>query len=557
MGALCSSPGAAKLAMEEMKERERLEKEKKERKHPQKEVIVIVTGKPGSGKGTLCPLIAEKYGIKHLSTGDMLRAAVQAGTEIGKQADEVMKKGELVSDDLIVKLIGEAMEAKECRYGFILDGFPRTLGQAEELNKMLEARKKRVSLVLQFDVPNEVLVERITGRRIHKASGRSYHVKFNPPKEEGKDDVTGEPLEQRADDNEESLKSRLEAYATSTKPILEYYAKPTVEVPVLTVNADQPPEKVKEETMSMLEKKVKVPKPYVVIVTGKPGSGKGTLCPVISERYDMKHLSTGDMLRAAVQAGTEIGKQVDEVMKKGELVGDDLIVKLVGETMETMETKGGRFAGFLLDGFPRTLRQAESFNKLLEIRDQQVNLVLQFDVPDEVLVERITGRRIHKASGRSYHVKFNPPKEEGKDDVTGEPLEQRTDDNEEALKKRLEAYQQSTKPIMYYYEEDLHFGDRMVTIDGNQPPEKELESGSWEAGEASENVIPKYYNSGEHEFTYHDATYEVLRLPEASAEYRDTTQLIARREPERGSDCKFARSSDARLHVATKFILNK
>ena len=198
--------------------------------------ILILFGPPGAGKGSQAPRIVETKGIPQLSTGDMLRAAVAAGTEVGKQAKAVMESGGLVSDEIVVGIIKDRITEADCTNGFILDGFPRTVAQAEKLDEMLKETGEAVSSVVELSVPDAVLEERICGRWIHKSSGRSYHVKFAPPKSlpEGAkpdesnmlDDETGEPLMQRGDDTAEALKSRLEAYHAQTVPILDHY-KPT------------------------------------------------------------------------------------------------------------------------------------------------------------------------------------------------------------------------------------------------------------------------------------------------------------------------------------------
>ena len=192
---------------------------------PSDKLQVIFIGPPGSGKGTQGTFLHEEYGVCHLATGDMLRAAVKAGTDVGKQAKAVMERGELVSDDIMINLIKENIGSDNCKGGFILDGFPRTLPQAEKLDEMLTARNSSIDQALEFKVEDSLLVRRITGRWIHQPSGRSYHTEFAPPKVPGKDDVTGEDLIQRADDNEETLKKRLVAYHSQTAPVLEYYKK--------------------------------------------------------------------------------------------------------------------------------------------------------------------------------------------------------------------------------------------------------------------------------------------------------------------------------------------
>lgn len=181
---------------------------------------LILLGAPGAGKGTQAAFICQKYGIPQISTGDMLRAAVKAGTPLGLAAKRVMDSGALVGDDIIIGLVKERLTQPDCARGFLFDGFPRTIPQAEA---MREAGVK-LDYVLEIDVPFEAIIERMSGRRSHAASGRSYHIKFNPPKVAGVDDVTGEPLIQRDDDKEDTVKKRLEVYASQTRPLVDYYA---------------------------------------------------------------------------------------------------------------------------------------------------------------------------------------------------------------------------------------------------------------------------------------------------------------------------------------------
>ncbi len=182
---------------------------------------LILLGGPGAGKGTQANFIKERYNIPQISTGDMLRAAVKAGTELGKQAKTYMDSGGLVPDDVIIGLVKERIKEPDCEKGFLFDGFPRTIPQADA---MREAGVP-IDAVVDIDVPDEEIIKRMSGRRVHLASGRTYHVIFNPPKEEGKDDVTGEPLIQRDDDKEETVRKRLEVYHSQTEPLVEYYKK--------------------------------------------------------------------------------------------------------------------------------------------------------------------------------------------------------------------------------------------------------------------------------------------------------------------------------------------
>ncbi len=180
---------------------------------------LILLGPPGAGKGTQATFICQKFGIPQISTGDMLRAAVKAGTAMGLAAKKVMDAGGLVSDEIIIGLVKERIGQPDCANGFLFDGFPRTIPQADAMKTAGVA----IEAVLEIDVPDEAIVERMSGRRVHPASGRSYHLKFNPPKVAGKDDVTGEELIQRDDDREETVKKRLAVYQSQTRPLVEYY----------------------------------------------------------------------------------------------------------------------------------------------------------------------------------------------------------------------------------------------------------------------------------------------------------------------------------------------
>ncbi len=182
---------------------------------------LILLGGPGAGKGTQANFIKERYGIPQISTGDMLRAAVKAGTELGKQAKKVMDAGGLVSDDIIIGLVKERIKEPDCQKGFLFDGFPRTIPQADAMKNAGVA----IDAVVDVDVPDSEIIKRMSGRRVHLASGRTYHIVFNPPKVEGKDDVTGEDLIQRDDDKEETVRKRLDVYHSQTEPLIDYYKK--------------------------------------------------------------------------------------------------------------------------------------------------------------------------------------------------------------------------------------------------------------------------------------------------------------------------------------------
>ena len=204
---------------------------------------IILLGAPGAGKGTQAQFIKEKYNIPQISTGDMLRAAVKAGTELGLQAKQKMDAGELVSDDIIIGIVKERVKEADCANGYLLDGFPRTIPQADAMRE----NNIDVDYVVEIDVDHEEIVKRLSGRRVHPASGRVYHVTYNPPKEAGKDDVTGEPLIQRDDDKEDTIRRRLAVYVEQTKPLIAYYSDWAEK------DADAAPEYVRVEGVGSVE----------------------------------------------------------------------------------------------------------------------------------------------------------------------------------------------------------------------------------------------------------------------------------------------------------------
>ena len=180
---------------------------------------IILLGAPGAGKGTQAQFLMKTFNIPQISTGDMLRAAIKEGTELGQKAKQVMDEGKLVSDDIMIGLVQERVSQEDCKHGFLLDGFPRTIPQADGMHEA----GIEIDYVLEFDVPDDVIVERMAGRRVHPGSGRVYHVTYNPPQAAGKDDVTGEDLIVRDDDKEETVRYRLSVYHEQTKPLVDYY----------------------------------------------------------------------------------------------------------------------------------------------------------------------------------------------------------------------------------------------------------------------------------------------------------------------------------------------
>jgi len=207
-------------------------------------IRAVLLGPPGAGKGTQSPRLKEEYCVCHLATGDLLRAEISSGSPLGTEIKAVIDQGKLVSDELVLRMVRDNLDKPECKNGFLLDGFPRTIGQAEKLDIMLEKRSQPLDAVVEFSIDDSLLVSRICGRWFHLASGRSYHEEFHPPRVPGKDDITGEPLIKRSDDNPETLKKRLSQYHGLTSPLVNYYKTRGLHH---SVDASQPANTVSEQ----------------------------------------------------------------------------------------------------------------------------------------------------------------------------------------------------------------------------------------------------------------------------------------------------------------------
>lgn len=350
--------------------------------------VVFVIGGPGSGKGTQCERIVNKYGFTHLSTGDLLRAEVASGSARGKELTAIMEKGELVPLDTVLQLLKEAMLAKaSTSKGFLIDGYPREMEQGTRFEKEVTPAR----FALYFEVSDATMTKRLMGRA--ETSGR-------------------------VDDNEETIKKRLKTFHDITTPVVDYYDK---QGKLKRVKAEAGPDEVFKEVEAifdeMLNTEARLAEAKVVFVVGGPGSGKGTQCARIVEKYGFCHLSSGDLLRAEVSSGSERGKKLNAIMEKGELVSLDVVLELIREAMlnKLSETKC-----FLIDGYPREMEQGTRFeNEITECSN-----VLYFEVSDDTMTERLLDRG--KTSGR-------------------------VDDNAETIKKRLQTFHNQTQPVIDHY----------------------------------------------------------------------------------------------------------
>eukprot|EP00930_Biecheleria_cincta_P037428 TRINITY_DN2568_c0_g1_i1.p1 TRINITY_DN2568_c0_g1~~TRINITY_DN2568_c0_g1_i1.p1 ORF type:complete len:514 (+),score=104.39 TRINITY_DN2568_c0_g1_i1:51-1544(+) len=402
---------------------------------------LILFGAPGSGKGTQCEMLKKELGLKHISTGDVLRDHVKRGTELGKMAKECMDAGKLVPDQVMLDLIAE--ETKDACNGWMIDGMPRTPVQAEAMMKMGLVPQIFVTL----EVPDEVLEERITLRRLDPETGTIYHLKFKPPPE---DPAMQARLIQRSDDTAEKLKTRLQMYHSNLNSVKDVYRNRGTLAEL--DGASGGIEGVSARVLCSVLKSRLPPKsstPLRLVLFGAPGSGKGTQCEMLRDELGLKHISTGDVLRDHVKRGTELGKMAKEYMDAGKLVPDQVMLDLIAE-----ETKDAN-NGWMIDGMPRTPVQAESMMQMGLVPD----IFITLEVPDEVLEERITLRRLDPETGTIYHLKFKPPPE---DETIKARLTQRSDDTAEKLKTRLQGYHSNLNSVKAIYKKH----QTLAEIDG-------------------------------------------------------------------------------------------
>eukprot|EP01028_Stygiella_incarcerata_P001329 TRINITY_DN1221_c0_g1_i2.p1 TRINITY_DN1221_c0_g1~~TRINITY_DN1221_c0_g1_i2.p1 ORF type:complete len:469 (-),score=131.11 TRINITY_DN1221_c0_g1_i2:169-1575(-) len=401
---------------------------------------IIIAGAPASGKGTQCERIVESFGVAHISTGDLLRAAVAAKSELGMKAQKYMDAGDLVPDEVVIGLVKERLKEPDCmEKGWLLDGFPRTRPQALALQSSGVLADKFIYL----DVPDDTVVERISNRRQDPVTGKIYHLVYAPPES----DEIASRLTQRSDDSEETVRRRLQNFHRNIGPVMEAYRHVCQ-----TFDGTRKPDEIFKDIKDFItfSGSSVISQGLKVIISGAPASGKGTQCEHIVENFGVVHISTGDLLRSEISKGSEIGIEAKKWIDQGQLVPDDVIINMVRDRLSQTDCKN---KGWLLDGFPRTKSQALALSAMGVLPDKFV----QLDVPDHVIVERVTGRRLDPTTGKIYHIKFSPPPA----DVADRCI-QREDDNEETCRKRLDVYHKNADEVIDSYRSLVH------RIDGNR-----------------------------------------------------------------------------------------
>ncbi len=363
---------------------------------------IAIFGPPGAGKGTQSDLLIEKYNLVHISTGDILRNEIREKTELGMKADAVIRKGELVSDELIVQILEKKMNSHPDCNGFLMDGFPRTFVQAYILEGLLLKRHTSLLALISLEVPAEECKKRLLLRG--KTSGRS-------------------------DDTEKVIEHRLEEYRNKTLPVLQFYEERGILEPIKGIGSIQ---QIFERITRTVEKNLRKVL-FNIVILGYPGSGRGTQAKILAEKFNLMYISTGDILNEEVKSGSEIAATIKTYLDEGKLVPDDIVIRLI----EKKINRNKQVSGFVFKGFPRTLIQAYILDGLLRKQNTSISSIIDLSVPILQLVKRLAER--------------------GKTDQ-----KRRYDIQTESIVQRLEEHESKSRPVLDYYRKDK----KVETIDG-------------------------------------------------------------------------------------------
>lgn len=432
---------------------------------------IALIGPPGAGKGTHANSIALEYGLAHLSTGMLFRAHITDQSTLGLAARRYMSQGALVPDEIVDAMIEEWVRKTDPAVGILFDGFPRTLSQAQFLDDLFGEIGRTLDGILYFDVSDDVIVDRLPGREICRQCQTPYHLVHNPPAKPATCDACGGELYRREDDSPDIVRKRvrlsypmmdqlLDHYQTSTKVIL---IRGDAMFPQVAASLARALDGIRDRTAPFatasdiaevrrrhLPVRAKAGPDHAgldLVLLGGPGSGKGTQAAYLSNDLGVPQIATGDLFRENLKNKTELGRLAGGYLVRGELVPDDITDAMVQRRLEEPGTEGG----FILDGFPRNLHQAEALADMMHEMGRQLSGVLYIRVSDGEIIRRLSGRLICRVCQSTYHRDFKPPKQSEQCDVCGGELIQRDDDNEKTIRARLKTFHRQTRPLIEFY----------------------------------------------------------------------------------------------------------
>jgi adenylate kinase len=431
---------------------------------------IAVIGPSGAGKGTQANKLVPKFDLVHISTGDLFRESLKKQTALGRLAQKYMNQGELVPDEVVEAMVETYLLKSDPNKAILLDGFPRTKYQAKYLDEIFKEMGHTLEAVIYLKVSDEEIVKRLPGRVICRQCQTPYHKTHAPFTTCHK--CGSVEWYRRDDDNPETARARLKVFHRETAPLIEYYQQSGK---LIIIDGEGPIEGVcnniaeaiaairRKESRSATPEEVaeiqslKIVKQALsrdqasrsldIILLGAPGSGKGTQAVQLSQQLDLRRIATGDLFRKNIEAQTELGQLAKKYMDRGELVPDNVTEAMVRERLARPDT----LAGFVLDGFPRTLPQAEVLTEIMTDMERRIDGVIFINVPDEEIVERLAGRQICRDCQSPFHKIHNPFKTCPYGRCQGEFLYQREDDKPETVHNRLKTYHRQTAPLIEYY----------------------------------------------------------------------------------------------------------
>jgi adenylate kinase len=432
---------------------------------------LALIGPSGVGKGTHATALSRRFNLRHVATGDLFRHNLQTHTALGLLARKYMAQGELVPDEVVDAMIEEWGQSLAPDQGALFDGFPRTADQVRFLDGLLRQLNRTLDAVVYLQVPDGEIVQRLTGRLICHDCQTPYHRSFNPPAQPGRCDRCGGALYQRPDDTAEMVNTRLRVFHRTTGPLLDHYRDagklviisgvgPIADIDARLVAALEAVRagtygfatRTETAEISAAAAAARAPAQPVrpsldLVLLGGPGSGKGTQAGRLSAELKLPHIATGDLFRENLKQATDLGRLAKTYMDRGELVPDDITDAMVAERLARPDAH----AGFILDGFPRTLHQAEALDEMMARLRRRLAGVLCINVPDTAIVDRLSSRLICRNCQSPYHLRFKPPTKPGVCDHCGGELYQRSDDNPATVRARLVTFHAQTEPLIEHF----------------------------------------------------------------------------------------------------------
>jgi adenylate kinase len=436
-------------------------------------MTIVLIGPSGAGKGTHAAKIVSRFDWLHISTGDLFRESIDKKTALGLLSQKYISRGELIPDEVVDAMIEEWLINIRPGKEILFDGFPRTRYQANFLDELLGKMGRSLKAAIYLKVSDDEVMRRLPGRVICHVCQTPYNLEFNPPARAGVCDRCRGPLYQRDDDTPDVVRTRLRVSHRVTGPLVEYYQRTNR---LIIVDGNGSISEVADAIFNAIEtvqrraalvatieetdeiKALTEPVPALtpeqtkstslnLVLLGAPGSGKGTQAEQLRNEFGLPHVATGDLFRENLKQQTDLGKLAKSYMDRGELVPDDVTESMVRERLSRKDTE----VGFILDGFPRTLGQAEALTEIMTGMQRRIDGVFYIKVPDEEIINRLSGRLICRNCQTPFHLKFKPPQVEGVCDVCGGELYQRDDDNPETIGARLKTFHGQTAPLIDYY----------------------------------------------------------------------------------------------------------